>query len=237
MADGSCFYDSVLAGTEDPEVEETLSALFRVGLAAALQDNAADGITRIRALRLANANFMRANRTLHGLEWFQQYKEVTLNEDRNIGVSWDEYLTRVGYSDDDADQLQVVCMALLCGKDIMQVSEDYPREDPWHRIPGQIAGWPFPARSPPIRLAYMHQGRHYEPLKKSTAARWSAFSLDRSMNKGSRKMLKSAPYTRPVAKRRFSKSLPGSGRENMRAITKKIEEALKYERRRHLELK
>ena len=149
---GNCFFDSYLAVAEDPTVRNTLSQEAR-------------GIFTIRDFRLALANFMGNNQLLQSLAWFQRYKKATLEDPHNMGRSWFEYLNRVASTNDYADQLQVMCTALFCSKDILQVSDDSKAENPWLTIPGQVEGWPIPANSPPIRLGYLHRGEHYEPLK------------------------------------------------------------------------
>ena len=151
-ADGNCLFDSALAVIQDPEIRASLPQY-------------AQEIFTINGLRGSLANFMRNNPILNSLAWFLQYKDATLSDERNAGISWDEYLTRVAYTKDYADQLQIMCLALFLNKDIMEVSEDSKVDMPWVTIPGQIEGWPYPVRPPAIRLGYLHRGEHFEPLK------------------------------------------------------------------------
>ena len=150
--DGNCFYQSFLVVAEDKAVRETLSKDAR-------------DIFTVTDFRVRLAHFMGNNSMLHSLAWFQEYKRATLNDHHNKGRSWLEYLNRVATTNDYADQLQVMCTALFCSKDILQVSEDSKVESLWLTIPGQVEGWPIPSRLPAIRLAYLHRGEHYMPLK------------------------------------------------------------------------
>ena len=62
---GSCFYDTVLALLEDPEIKQNISSH-------------AKHITNIQDLRLALANFMETNTTLQSLEHFLLQRDDTL---------------------------------------------------------------------------------------------------------------------------------------------------------------
>ena len=154
VVNGSCFYDSVQANAEDPRIRETLSPQ-------------AKGIFNYRDFRLALAHFMGSNQMLHVLPDFLRYRNVTLEDPVNNGQSWDEYLNKVAYSNDYADQLQIMCTALFCRKDILlfQVSEQSRKENAWSTFPGKPEGWPIPASYPPMRLGYLHSGEHFEPLR------------------------------------------------------------------------
>ena len=70
-ADGDCFYDSVLALLEDPEIQKNIAGR-------------AKGITSITMLRYALAHFMETNDTLHSLEVFIVHRNNTL---RQMGLS------------------------------------------------------------------------------------------------------------------------------------------------------
>ena len=174
VADGGCFFDSVLAVTEDKAVAQTVpDRFYRLQRAVRedpdiAHDLAKIGVelTEVRVLRLALAKFMNTDETLQGLEWFTLYKNITLDDPLNEGRSWEEYLFGMRYTNEYADQLQIMCMALFCGKDIMQTCPDYSSSDPWVRIPGQIDGWPHPATRPPITLFYtgLRGVQHYEPI-------------------------------------------------------------------------
>ena len=123
-------------------------------------------MTKVRVLRLALARLMDTDEALQDLEWFKLYKGITLDDPENEGNTWEEYLIKVGYTNEYADQLQVMCMALFVGKDIMQTCPDYPESDPWVKIPGHIDGWPHPATRPAVTLFYtgLRGVQHYEPI-------------------------------------------------------------------------
>ena len=151
--DGNCFYDSVLAvAFEDPALWATLRT---------------KGVTDILSFRHHLATFMRDNTELHALAWFKTYQKSTRLEERNRGLDWNGYLRRIATTKDYVDQLTIMCTALFCGKDIVQVSEGSRKEHPWTTIPGQVEGWPHPVKGPPITLAYLHKNQHYEPIHRS----------------------------------------------------------------------
>ena len=164
FTNGHCFYDSIVAVAEDPRIRSTLSQDAQ-HILAGRSTLSKDARHIVRDFRIALANFMGTNVILHGLMWFEEYRRATLADKRNKGKTWRKYLQEVAHTNEYADQLQVMCMALFCGKDIWQVSEESLPDNPWVVIPGQAEGWPFPARGPPIKLAYSHKGEHYEPLK------------------------------------------------------------------------
>ena len=171
VVDGSCFYDSTLACTEDKAIAKTLAKRFfqlqrevrEDPKFARLLAKMEPHLAAVRVLRLALALFMERNETLHGLGWFKTYKAVTLAEE---GRSWEKYLDMVRYTNAYADQLIMVCMAMLCGKDIMQTGPDYPKSDPWVQIPGKIDGWPYPTTKPDITIYHTGMGslQHFEPI-------------------------------------------------------------------------
>ena len=147
--DGDCFYDSVYAvAFEDPVVRATLHERAR-------------GITNIKVFRISLATFMRDDPLLRTLHQFTRTKEVTLAEE---GLSWNGYLKRIATTKEYADQLTIMCTPLFCGKDIEQISDGSTIAKPWTTIPGQVEDWPYSVTGPPIKLAYFHQGKHYEPL-------------------------------------------------------------------------
>ena len=168
FTNGHCFYDSIVAVAEDPRIRSTLSQDAQ-HILAGRSTLSKDARHIVRDFRIALANFMGTNVILHGLMWFEEYKRATLAGNRNKGKTWRKYLQEVAHTNEYADQLQVMCMALFCGKDIWQVSEESLPDNPWVVIPGQAEGWPYPARGPPIKLAYSHKGEHYEPLKHLSA--------------------------------------------------------------------
>ena len=174
VADGGCFFDSVLANAEDKPIGETLPDRFWKLQAAVAND--ADvammlqslglELDEVRCLRIALAKFMSSDETLQELEWFKLYKNFTMEEAVNKGRTWDEYLFAVGYTNQYADQLQIMCMALLCGKTIAQTCPDYPLSDPWVKVPGEVDGWPHKATKPDITLFYtgLSNVQHFEPI-------------------------------------------------------------------------
>ena len=114
LADGSCFYDAVLANTEDKDIAPTVPDRFyelqrRVmndpEIIETLNDLGVE-MTEVRVVRLALARFMDTDETLQGLEWFKLYKDITLDDPPNKGCTWEEYLLKVGYTNEYADQLQ-----------------------------------------------------------------------------------------------------------------------------------
>ena len=171
VVDGSCFYDSTLACTEDKAIAKTLAKRFFQLQREVREDpkfasflaKMEPHLAEVRVMRLAVALFMERNEILHGLGWFKTYKAVTLAEE---GRSWEKYLDRVRYTNAYADQLIMVCMAMLCGKDIMQTGPDYPKSDPWVQIPGKIDGWPYPTTKPDITIYHTGMGslQHFEPI-------------------------------------------------------------------------
>ena len=174
VVDGSCFYDSTLACTEDKAIAKTLAKRFfqlqrevrEDPEFASLLAKMKPHLAAIRVLRLAVALFMERNETLHGLEWFKIYKEQTLADEFNKGRSWEEYIYMVRYTNSFADQLTMICTAMLCGKDIMQTGPEYPKSDPWVQIPGKIDGWPYPTTKPDITIYHTGMGslQHFEPI-------------------------------------------------------------------------
>ena len=63
-----------------------------------------------------------------------------------------------------ADELVIRCMALFLGKDIMQISKDSKKTNPWYIIPGQVEGWPDSVTTPPLTIANINQ-LHFEPIE------------------------------------------------------------------------
>ena len=70
----------------------------------------------IQDLRLSLAHFMETNATLQGCEQFQMQRDNTL---ANKKLTWNEYLAEMRQSNEWADELVVMCMAIFLGKDII----------------------------------------------------------------------------------------------------------------------
>ena len=143
------FFDSVLALLEDEEIADKISGW-------------AKGHTSIAALRKALAHFMISNSTLHTLESFILQRVITLKKEN---LSWQAYLYKVSTSK-DADDLIFLSMAHFLGKDIMLITENSTKKDPWRRIEGQTKGWTLPVTTPPLTIGFLKQG-HYEALKRT----------------------------------------------------------------------
>ena len=166
-SDGDCMYDSTFAvAFEDPLMRADLS-------------HRTLGVNCVKSLRIELAKFMKKDLQLQELPEFQRCRDFTLNDDYNKGqISWDQYLERMATTKEYADQLTVLCMALFCGKDILHVSDSTRRGDnPWVLTAGTLEGWPYPVKGPPIRLAYLHQSEHYEPLQMKQQPEWSPCTL------------------------------------------------------------
>ena len=103
--DGSCFYDSVLANLEEPEIRQSIASHVR-------------NITSIQDLRSCLAHFMDINTMLHGLEQFQMQREITLTDKK---LTWTRYLEEIRKPNEFADEL-VMFMAIFLGKDITHIS-------------------------------------------------------------------------------------------------------------------
>ena len=68
-----------------------------------------------------------------------------------------------------ADELAIMSMAIFLGKDIMQVSKDSKKDNPWYIIPGQLQGWPYPVTTPPLTMGNLHP-LHFEALQSKHSA-------------------------------------------------------------------
>ena len=62
-----------------------------------------------------------------------------------------------------ADELVIICMAIILEKDIWHISTTSNKEHPWSPIPGQIHGWPVRVKEPPLRMFTINRV-HFEAL-------------------------------------------------------------------------
>ena len=77
--DGSCFYDSVLANLEEPEIRQSIASHVRT-------------ITPIQDLWSSLAHFMETNTMLHGLQQFQMQRDINRTDKK---LTWTRYLEEI----------------------------------------------------------------------------------------------------------------------------------------------
>ena len=154
--DGDCLYDSGIAvAWEDPNMKLTLP-------------QRAQNVSDSRSLRKSLAKFMLTNPNLQTIPAFKIIKDVTMNDSRNKGLSWEQYLARMADTHEYADQLTCFCLALFCGKNIHMIDIEKTRksDQTWITHNGSMNGWPEPLQpGRPITMAYFHYSQHFMPIR------------------------------------------------------------------------
>ena len=120
----------------------------------------------MQELRKDLFKFMETNTILHGIEEWDLQKKATLREESRLAkreVTWSEYLRKMRQDREWADELVVRSLAYFLGKDIILASEERGQPDSWYPIIGRDKVWPFPIKTPPLTLGYLHP-RHFESI-------------------------------------------------------------------------
>ena len=148
--DGNCFFTAVLCQLPQSQPHLMPKSVHPRAL----------GISDPQQFRLAVIRFIRRDRKLHK-------NPIYLNAVKDVETvqPLEQYLLAMEQQETYADHFMLYCTSFFVEKNIYWISENSKKRNPWSKWELPVNGDDFTARPPAIRLAYLAQRKHFEPVQ------------------------------------------------------------------------